>query len=594
MASLTNKEIADLHRQCMAELREGGSEATQKMLEFWGIQDYLRTDEFFHRVQLMLEQESYYERFDYGQTSILKRDDDDIGYRLGQYRSDFRTYVDQIMQEMARQPVQYVEIQNDLQKYNGLRQQNNSESIAFQSPTENQSQKIEADSYWCKPPYIYHAVSGDFESVRLEDETQSKYAERTDVYFANVLRSALSQQVPLIHITPEQVANICQAPSNNDLKRKDEINKKIETLRQENATKKQAIPQQQEKQKSKLAQFLERFASKSIQVDRKDHDVSNGEMQKVSKPKLHNQRKPIDVCKIQPGIEIVIPSGCKNITNGQELPEIKAEVLSVWQEGGQMMVSTTAGILTTRDMSIDLHKELQERITRLEYEIAHAAEIAAQKAAETERINYKLHWFDKIESKIPELPRDDRLDMDDMTYFGYTPELYSQSAAERDRDYQNGMEKFKQKSQVFAQELVQRCLRENIRMIYAGDHWTNFEYYGQTPDDFSPPDFRYNQVPKRYEDEVYLPSTCTDAITGEKLEYNANKMHDIWDIVASGINSNTSFALIGENVNGEIVLVTSIDIRDMARELSKSISMETQEIELENLEQVEPDISDKR
>lgn len=564
MASLTNKEIADLHRQCMVELREGGSEATQKMLEFWGIQDYLHTDEFFHRVQLMLEQESYYERFDYGQTSILKRDDDDIGYRLGQYKSDFRTFVDQIISEHQRDTVSTSELQeivdrynSAVSKYNALGNQVREFPTNPKNPTQNNSSQIWADSFFYKAPYIYHFVSGDFESARLQDETQANYTATVDSYFKKIVeRAVLNNGAAMIQITPENACKIVKFS---------EVPKEEQTLYTQ--------------KKSKLEEFLTKFAAKSI-------DAANV----ITKP----FKQPIPVSTISPGMEIVLPAGCINPMTGEPLPEIKTKVLDSWQLGGQMMISTDAGVITTRDVTRDIYEVIHNKTSELEYKIAHAAEIEAQKAAEMERINYKLHWFDKIESKIPELPRDDRLDMDDMTYFGYTPELYSQSAAERDRDYQNGMEKFKQKSQVFAQELVQRCLRENIRMIYAGDHWTNFEYYGQTPDDFSPPDFRYNQVPKRYEDEVYLPSTCTDAITGEKLEYNANKMHDIWDIVASGSNSTASFALIGENVNGEIVLVTSIDIRDIARELSKSISMEPQETELENLEPVEPDISDKR
>ncbi|MBQ8626386.1 MAG: hypothetical protein IJ419_09535 [Agathobacter sp.] len=535
------KEFLKLYQQCVNELQTGGHEATQKMLEYWGVAQPVHDSEIYKRIQLMLLQEQY-AKDPWGE--IAKRDDESLRYRISVYRQDFKAFTEQLIAEHQKSRVAPESLQSDIKTYNGLLSKMNIDSaLHFADPNSGTVERISVNSvgYGVKPPEIYHAGYDDWEGYRLEDKTLQEYSQNTEGYFKNVARSAILNNIPLIHITPEQISNI--------------------VITQKKQTQPESIETVKAEKGSPLSAFLSKFAERSNESKNEHKNTKH-------------KHDSADFGQLKKGMHITIPKDTTNIIDGQKLPEMTVEVLDVWQQGGQSVIATTAGILTTRDMSIDIHDVLQERIAQMTYEIEHAEEIRQREEELKARCEYENHWFSNIQSAMPALPRDDRLDTSDISYFGYTAESFHIAASERARDYEEGMKVYQDKAHVYAKELVQKCLDNNVRMVYVPPHWGNFHYYGPTPTEHEAPDLSHGRIPDKWVDQVFLPSGCIDAMTGSEFDYYAGKMSDIWDTIVVGEKPNQNFGIVGQTVDGEIIMATSIDIREAIREMTQGVEIE--------------------
>jgi hypothetical protein len=213
---------------------------------------------------------------------------------------------------------------------------------------------------------------------------------------------------------------------------------------------------------------------------------------------------------------------------------------------------------------------MERRIQNVEYQIEHAEEIAAREAAEKAERDYKTKWFDAFQTPLPETPYDDRLDLDDMHYFGYTAETFQESAIERSNDYDSKMESFNRGVKSLGSEIVARCLDEDIRMIYIGEYPSDFTYHGTVSGDFSRAEFEFpnHKVPKPYNQDVHLPDTSVDMITGESLEYSDLPIYSIHSVVETDAKD---FAMLIEGPGHQLCMVTSYDFREIARDMIKEI-----------------------
>ena len=555
-----DKEFVSLYTKAIDELRTGGHDATQKMLDFWGVKQAIENPEIYKRVQLMIAQEQYYTDH---RGQINERDWFSMSYRLGAYKDDFKAYVNQLIQEYDREPIPTEQLQKDMSQYNALRKATGWKTMEMIDPTQNSA--IAVHSYG---PEIRHGHTDDIESMQWEEEDLAAYSQNTEAFFGRVAINALNSGTPLIHVSPEQITSLIKMENkdkeqNADIRKTDTSDKKVNV-----------------KQGSKLAELLSKFAEKSI------------EAKEAVEKRLAKIKEPEHIGKIQEGMQLIVPANTLNMTNGQLLPEMTVDVLNVWQAGGHVVMSTSAGILTTRDMSQDLHNVIQAKNAEMTYNIEHADEIRAREEAARRAFDYKHNWFANMQHQMPKIPRDDRLDIDDMRYFGYTPESFAASQLERSRDYEAQMANYLPQAYAYAKELVQKCLDNNIQIIYAGDYRSNFRFYGETPELSSRPDFSYGAVPDKWTDTVYMPDTCIDAITGEPILYDDAKMKDIWDTVVVGENPNKSFGIVGETVNGNIVMVTSLDVRDVAREILQERNIEIGDNDTQEIgEDIGPDLS---
>lgn len=547
MENISNKELVDLYNSCLAELKSGGHTATQQMLDYFGNTQKINDENIYKQIQLMLAQEEYVQHITFGP---LKRDDDALVARLEQCKDEINIFINQIIKENERKAITDSTIQKDLEKYNQLAANAGYYEFKPENPLNYNASKI-----YCKEGLSY---SSPFIATKHFGNPDG-YAISTDNYFKSMLNNKLiASKAPIIHITPEQLGSIIKV---KDVTNNNSIDK-------------------QDAAKSKLTDFLEKFAAKSADA-----------AQSVFKP----FKKPIPIATIQEGMEIIIPENCKNLLTGEQLPELKVEVLDVWQQGGQVVISTNAGLITNRDLRPDIHAVLQDKIADFEYKIEHADEIRAQEEEFKRQFDYKHKWFENMQCQFPVRPHDGRLDMNDLHHFGYTPETALQAGQERDEQWRQDSSAYDANVQQYSAELIAKCLENDIEMYYVGDYRDDFQYYGQTPDGFSPPDFNNGKIPTKYQHEIILPSTCTNVLTGLPLEYSERKMQNVWDVAVSQYDGPAEFALVGENIYGKQIMITSIDIREMAREMANRDTPEYYQTEQDEIEpaDIEPDIGDR-
>lgn len=359
MANLSekDKQLIDLYEKCVGELKTGGHEATDKLLNHLGIQNEIKNEEIYKRIQLMFAQERYTNN---ARDIVGRVPDDALAYKLEEFKSDYQAFTNQLIDEFKRPHVSPQVLMRDVNEYNSVAKNANYKDFQLGNPKNNDAQKVNTGKltkFLYSTPDLMHFTSGDFESLDLDKNSHENYIPRVNNYFNGVLQhSVLGTSTPVINITPEQACNI-------RIKNEPQQNNNVTTHKP--------------KEGSQLAKFLEKFAEKSIEVKQ----AILGQDKNICGPE--------HVGSIQEGMTIVLPENCIDTFTGNELPELEVEVLDAWQKGGQMMISTSAGIVTTRDLSLDIHIAMQDRINEMEL-----------------TIEQPLQWAQEVEEKTPEIGED--------------------------------------------------------------------------------------------------------------------------------------------------------------------------------------------